>query len=92
MSLPLTLIAANTSAAAQHATPEASREASPATNQTRGEGGELRILQWQAPTTLILHAATAKKDKMAASLVSEPLMSYDPEEHFSLAWSLPFLP
>ncbi len=47
--------------------------------QTRGEGGQLRILQWQAPTTLSLHAATGKKDKMAASLVSEPLMSYAPD-------------
>ena len=49
------------------------------TGQERGEGGELRILQWQAPTTLSAHAATGKKDKMAAALVSEPLMSYAPD-------------
>lgn len=47
--------------------------------QQRGEGGDLRILQWQAPTTLSSHAATGKKDKMAAALVSEPLMSYAPD-------------
>ncbi|MGI8484314.1 MAG: peptide ABC transporter substrate-binding protein [Thermomicrobiales bacterium] len=33
----------------------------------------------EAPTTLSLHAATGKKDKIAAALVSEPLMSYDPD-------------
>ncbi|MGC4105092.1 MAG: peptide ABC transporter substrate-binding protein [Thermomicrobiales bacterium] len=48
-------------------------------DQERGEGGDLRILQWQAPTTLSSHAATGKKDKMAAALVSEPLMSYAPD-------------
>ncbi|MGB3330590.1 MAG: peptide ABC transporter substrate-binding protein [Thermomicrobiales bacterium] len=48
-------------------------------DQQRGVGGELRILQWQAPTTLSSHGATGKKDKMAAALVSEPLMSYAPD-------------
>lgn len=42
--------------------------------QTRGEGGELRILQWQAPSQLNGLVATGDKDNLAASLVSEPLM------------------
>jgi len=44
--------------------------------RTRGEGGELRILQWQAPTHLNAHRSTGGKDFMAADIVSEPLMRY----------------
>ena len=47
--------------------------------QTRGAGGELRLLQWQAPTSLSLHTASGTKDHLAASIVSEPLMSYLPD-------------
>ncbi|HWK79314.1 MAG TPA: peptide ABC transporter substrate-binding protein [Thermomicrobiales bacterium] len=61
------------------ATPEVVLDPGVRAGQQRGEGGELRILQWQAPTTLSSHAATGKKDKMAAALVSEPLMSYAPD-------------
>ncbi|MFL5762223.1 MAG: peptide ABC transporter substrate-binding protein [Thermomicrobiales bacterium] len=44
--------------------------------QQRGAGGELKILQWQAPTHASLHTSQGTKDTLAASLVTEPLMSY----------------
>lgn len=44
--------------------------------KTRGQDGELKLLQWQAPTTLLAHQATGTKDFMAADLVNEPLMRY----------------
>ncbi len=47
--------------------------------QTRGEGGEVTILQWQAPSQLNALVATGDKDNMAAQLVSEPLMVRDRE-------------
>lgn len=48
-------------------------------NQTRGAGGELKIIQWQAATHLAVHSSTGTKDTLAASLVTEPLMSYLPD-------------
>jgi len=45
----------------------------------RGQGGELKILYWQAPTILIGHQATGTKDFDAARLVLEPLASWDPD-------------
>lgn len=44
--------------------------------RTRGEGGELRIIQWQGATQLSPHVATGTKDYLASSLVLEPLLSY----------------
>ena len=44
--------------------------------QTRGAGGELRLLQWQAPSQLSIHNITGDKDGLAAQLVLEPLMHY----------------
>jgi peptide/nickel transport system substrate-binding protein len=41
----------------------------------RGTGGDLKILYWQAPSTLNTHRATAPKDADAARLVLEPLAS-----------------
>jgi peptide/nickel transport system substrate-binding protein len=43
---------------------------------TRGQGGELKILYWQAPTILISHQATGTKDYDAARLIIEPLASW----------------
>jgi peptide/nickel transport system substrate-binding protein len=67
-------------ARAQDATPEAAApEGRPAFGMdgaTRGEGGELNILLWQAPTHLSGHNGTGDKDTLAASFVIEPLMSY----------------
>ncbi|MGH2531001.1 MAG: peptide ABC transporter substrate-binding protein [Thermomicrobiales bacterium] len=62
-----------------------SAQGSPATrpsapdDQQRGAGGELKILQWQAATHMSVHTAIGTKDALAASLVSEPLMSYLPD-------------
>jgi peptide/nickel transport system substrate-binding protein len=47
--------------------------------QTRGAGGELKILQWQGVTHFGLHTATGTKDQLGASLVLEPLMNYLPD-------------
>src|SRR5438552_555706 len=41
----------------------------------RGQGGDLRILYWQAPSTLNPHLATGPQDSDAARLVLEPLAS-----------------
>src|SRR6202165_1897218 len=41
----------------------------------RGAGGDLKILYWQAPSTLNPHLATGPKDSDAARLVLEPLAS-----------------
>lgn len=46
---------------------------------TRGSLGELKILQWQAPTVLNLQKTNGTKDQIAASLVTEPLLSYLPD-------------
>ena len=47
--------------------------------KTRGQDGEVRLLQWQAPTTLSPHVATGTKDFLASSLVLDPLMNYLPD-------------
>jgi peptide/nickel transport system substrate-binding protein len=44
--------------------------------QKRGAGGELRIRQWQAPSGANVHVATGANDGLAASPVTEPLISY----------------
>jgi len=62
-------------ALAQEATP-AAIPANGTDNQERGAGGDLRILQWQAPSHLSPHVATGTKDFMASALVLEPLMQY----------------
>lgn len=64
-------------AAAQESTPMAVVAGRPSVNtenQVRGEGGELRIIQWQAPGQLSALQAISDRDRLAASLVSEPLM------------------
>ena len=47
--------------------------------RTRGEGGELRLIQWQAPSMLSPHVSTGEKDYLAAQLIVEPLMHYLPD-------------
>jgi peptide/nickel transport system substrate-binding protein len=47
--------------------------------QTRGAGGDLRMLQWQAVTHLMTHRSTGTKDFLAADLINEPLMRYLPD-------------
>ncbi len=43
---------------------------------TRGLGGDLKILYWQAPTILNAHQATGTKDADASRLVLEPMASF----------------
>src|SRR5688572_25541954 len=47
--------------------------------RTRGEGGELKIIQWQAPSMLSPHVSTGTKDYLAATPIMEPLMHYLPD-------------
>jgi len=64
---------------AQDATPTGDAPGFPAVGmegRTRGEGGELRIIQWQAATHLNAHRSTGTKDFMAADIINEPLMRY----------------
>ncbi|MBA2596035.1 MAG: hypothetical protein H0V00_05345 [Chloroflexia bacterium] len=72
-----------TDAAAQEATPASgATNAAPSVGtegQTRGAGGELKLLQWQAPTTLNMHLAGSFKDQLAACLVTEPLIHFLPD-------------
>ncbi len=72
-----------TVAHAQDATPAAAGGASApdagTEGQTRGAGGELKMLQWQGVTHFGLHTATGTKDQLGASLVLEPLMNYLPD-------------
>jgi peptide/nickel transport system substrate-binding protein len=79
--LPLALFlskAAGRNVGAQEATPVAP-PAVGTEGQTRGAGGELKLLQWQAATTLSVHTSGSFKDMLPASLVTEPLMHYLPD-------------
>jgi len=71
-----------TIANAQDATPAAGGAAAPSAGtegQTRGAGGELKILQWQGVTHFGLHTATGTKDQLGASLVTESLINFLPD-------------
>ena len=48
-------------------------------NQTRGEGGELKVLLWQMVTLLNPHSATGSKDYLGAQFILEPLLNYTPD-------------
>ena len=45
----------------------------------RGQGGDLKILYWQAPTILNPHQATGTKDNDASRLMIEPLAAWGPD-------------
>ncbi len=47
--------------------------------QTRGEGGELRLIQWQAATMANTHEAVGTKDFITGGMVQEPLLNYLPD-------------
>jgi peptide/nickel transport system substrate-binding protein len=70
-----------TGASAQNATPvpAASAPSAGTEGQARGAGGELNLLQWQAPTTLSMHHSSAFNNMLPASLVTEPLLHYLPD-------------
>jgi peptide/nickel transport system substrate-binding protein len=44
-----------------------------------GEGGNILLLQWQAPSQANAYLSTGTKDLLASSLVLEPLAEYDPD-------------
>jgi peptide/nickel transport system substrate-binding protein len=77
LSAPLVanLLATHAPVAAQgaHATPSAF------TPTTRGGGGRLRLLWWQAPTILNVHLSTGTKDNDASRVVHEPLAGFNPD-------------
>ncbi|MGH3650461.1 MAG: peptide ABC transporter substrate-binding protein, partial [Acidimicrobiia bacterium] len=43
-----------------------------------GEGGNLLLLQWQAPSQANAYLSTGTKDLLASSLVLEPLAEFNP--------------
>jgi peptide/nickel transport system substrate-binding protein len=47
--------------------------------RTRGEGGELKIIQWQAPSMLSPHVSTGTKEYLAACPILEPMLHYLPD-------------
>jgi peptide/nickel transport system substrate-binding protein len=55
-------------------TPEA-----PDTGGMAGQGGQLTLLQWQAPSTLNPLLSGGTKELLAASLILDPLAEYDPD-------------
>lgn len=61
-------------AAGGFAIPDAGTE-----GQTRGEGGDLRILVPQGASQLSVHNATGGKDISAGGVISEPLLAYAPD-------------
>lgn len=78
--LPITLFVLNAvkvDTASAQAAP--GRPAEGTEGQTRGAGGELKLLQWQAATHMSLHTSTGTKDTLAASLVTEPLTNFLPD-------------
>ncbi len=80
-SLPLIQIALNslgaTGAMAQDAAAE--RPSVGTEGQTRGAGGELKLLQWLGPTNANSHQGIGTWDILASCLVQEPLMSIAPD-------------
>ncbi|MEE8374862.1 MAG: peptide ABC transporter substrate-binding protein [Acidimicrobiia bacterium] len=73
--------AADTTEAGAPATtegPTATTEA-PDTGGTAGQGGQLTLLQWQAPSTLNPLLSGGTKELLAASLILDPLAEYDPD-------------
>jgi peptide/nickel transport system substrate-binding protein len=84
VALPVTLFVLNsakleTVAAQDSNTLPAGRPSVGTEGQTRGAGGELKMLQWQAASLAFLHRAQGTKDQLSSSLVSEPLLSYAPD-------------
>jgi peptide/nickel transport system substrate-binding protein len=72
------------SVAAQDATPAPTGETDPAgrpatgtEGQERGQGGELRLISWQAATVLAAHSSTGSKDTYAGALIMEPVLTFD---------------
>jgi len=87
-SSPAASTAAESPAASTAASPSASAEASPSSEASasaapasgsRGQGGTLRLLWWQAPTILNFHHGQGTKDSDASRLILEPLAAIGPD-------------
>jgi peptide/nickel transport system substrate-binding protein len=78
---PAEATAAPTEAMAEKPTEAAAPTAEPA---PAASGGTLRILYWQAVTTLNPHLASGTKDSDASRLIVEPLASWDENGKLSL--------
>jgi peptide/nickel transport system substrate-binding protein len=76
---PTEVPAEDTEAPAEEATEAPAEEPMAEGEFTRGEGDLLRILYWQAPTTLNTHLSTGTKDYDASRLILEPLASIGPD-------------
>lgn len=46
---------------------------------TQGEGGELRLIQWQAATSAFAHTATGTKDFLISDMILQPMLRYLPD-------------
>src|SRR5680860_854323 len=82
VALPVTLFVLNAikvEGAAAQDTGASGRPSVGTEGQTRGAGGELKMLQWQAATIAFVHKGQGTKDVLASSLVLEPLLSYAPD-------------
>ncbi len=82
--LPITLFVLNSMklegvAAQDSDTAAAGRPSVGTEGQTRGAGGEVKILQSQAPSIAFSHKGTGTKDWLASSIVLEGLFSYAPD-------------
>ena len=56
-------------------------QTTPSDSNASSNGGELKLLYWQSPTTLNPHLSNGTKDLEAASIIYEPLAAYDAEEN-----------
>lgn len=59
-------------------TTSATEPTEPSASGGAGEGGNLVLLQWQAPSQANALLSTGSKDQLASSLVLEPLAEFDP--------------
>ena len=76
----LALAACTQQPAGTSPTPGTSASAGASTGTfSRGQGGDLKILYWQAPTILNPHQGTGTKDNDASRLILEPLASMGKE-------------
>jgi peptide/nickel transport system substrate-binding protein len=66
-------------AAATTAAPTPDTTEAPDTGSVAGQGGELLLLQWQAPSQANAYLSTGTKDLLAGSIVLEPLAEYAPD-------------
>jgi peptide/nickel transport system substrate-binding protein len=80
------IVSCNNSTSAIISTPTPAPTLEPTPSTGRGVGDTLRLLFWQAPTTLNPHLTSNQRDWNASRIVYEPLASYDKDGNL-----IPFL-